>query len=161
MRNAGVKFVEAFRLTIAEYYGKDSRSCDNVQFLLQELDKQGMPKYHKACKRLVSLYLPVTIKKDGTVENKGGIEKGVINKMNEAQEAYDWGILTSVLNHDALNIGKEEQAFDKAKFLTRLQGEAIKGVEKGVTLDELLAVMQAAVQAQAAVEAEAELAKAA
>ena len=139
--------------SILNYYDKDSQSPQNLAFLLTQLHINGHSRYVKGLEKILAVYVHAEFslnKKENTfsASNKKGIRKAQKEKARVAAGSYDWGSLTSLLNHDLLG-GKPAKAEKTREQLEKIfldTGSLL--VEKGLTIGELSEMLANMAQAE-------------
>ena len=162
--NSGRTLVEVVQSVLVDFYGVDSQSCDNLQFLINELHGLGHKRYVAAVIKLLPLYLFVTVDFDRkantySVTNTKGIPKAQKAKGKANLEACAWDAIISLLQHPALNGGKPkaekaekaEKAAKKSSVSVEVETDPLAQVtfrdvarrelENGITLQQLIDVL--------------------
>lgn len=134
--------------TLVDFYGKDSQSCENLQYLINTLHINGHTRYVRAVLKLLPLYLVVEVtfhKADNayTVKNVKGTPKAKKEKGKAELEAFAWDDLQALLQHPALNVvgkgkkGKKAEEVQEVSF----RDAVIAELNKGATLEQLINMM--------------------
>ena len=162
--NSGRTLVEVVQSVLVDFYGVDSQSCDNLQFLINELHGLGHKRYVSAVIKLLPLYVFVTVDFDRkantySVTNTKGIPKAQKAKGKANLEACAWDAIISLLQHPALNGGKPkaekaekaEKAAKKSSVSVEVETDPLAQVtfrdvarrelENGITLQQLIDVL--------------------
>jgi hypothetical protein len=132
--------------TITDYYGKDSHSCDNLAFLINELHNGNHKQYLNALKRILPLYVMVDLSfsKAGdnwNVCNTKGTPKSKKEKGEAANLAFEWENLKSLLQHPSLLVANKGKKKVKKESEVSFKDAVLAELEKGTSLDEMIALL--------------------
>ena len=101
-----------------DYYGRDSQSPQNIEFVLNELHRLNRKAALGRFRKLLNYYTFLDVRKVAgayTVTNKKGITKARKADARAALEAVEWSKLTRLSNHPDLKADAEKEKKLRAK----------------------------------------------
>lgn len=140
--------VRQYEFVLSEYWGIDSRSCNNLSFFLNALKRQ--PRLLSAARKLLPMYAPVNVAKvkgEYVVTNKQDVSKKAKARLKGEVKKLIALELTSLLNHPAIKV---EVVFEwNERRQTSFKSQVAKLIGNGVKVGDLIDLMEEAANEEA------------